>query len=180
MYIGGTKKPERVRRCVIHLLKALAEHKPSTKVKVHIYYAVAKDGEKLLKKCQMVGPDEEGGEDKTVADAMEGLKGFIITPTEVIQRITALVAELGEFCDINTVSITAMFDTHGIAGTTYANPATDITEPKAGMMYQAIKSHAEAYKDQLKKVYGMNIGSNIILPGDGGAGGLVGPGGKKL
>jgi len=178
LYIGGAKEPERVKRCLVHLLSAMAKHKPSAEVQVHIYYAVntEKDGP-VLKKCKMIGPDDEG-KPAHIGDAIDVLKLHLLTPSQIIQRLTMTLAEMGEFCDMNTVCITAMFDTHGIAGTTYTNPATEIDESRAHMMYESMKSHAESYKDKVNKTYGFKIGNNIILPGAGQ--GLVGPGGRKL
>lgn len=177
VYVGGAKEPIKVKRCLVHLLKELAQHGPKTNVRVDIYYAVGTEAGPVLKKCKMVGPDDEGNE-AHVGDAIDALKDHLITPTQVIQRLTAMLAELGEFCDMNTVTITAMFDTHGIVGTTYANPATEIDEPRAGMMYESMKSHAEAYKDKVNATYGFKIGSNIIMPGSPGQ--LLGPTGRKI
>lgn len=170
---GDTKKSTKIKRNLKLLLEHIAVLGIKTEVEVRIHelgFGDTKEARTLVQYELCKG---------TVEDCVNKLKDYLLTPNEVINRIILDMIEMSEYCDMNTACITGLFDTHGICGTTFANPMLEIDGVKANMMYEAMKSHAEAYKDNVNEKYKFNVGSNIIVPSGSGGGTILNSKGQK-
>jgi hypothetical protein len=143
----GKGKKETCPRNLTVLLRRLSDLKPEYKVKVVVYGLRngSKKGQVDLVKYQLISD--------RVDNAIKRLMELLITPSELMHNLLTELHNMSEYCDVNTVAITGLFDTHGIAGNTFGNPCLPITQERANMMYEAMKSHAENYKDRVKKMH---------------------------